>query len=114
MPRRELSLYRWEIVDSAETIVALMRGRTSEEYVNDRTIRGSVEREFITIGEALSQALKMKPDLAIRAAPQVIAFRNILVHGYYDIDHMEVWRTIHDDLPLLISEVRALLGPSSA
>jgi uncharacterized protein with HEPN domain len=39
----------------------------------------------------------------------MIAFRNLLIHGYSEIDHVRVWSTINDDLPMLIDVVGKLL-----
>ena len=40
---------------------------------------------------------------------QIIGFRNVLVHAYGDIDAIEVWGTIHNDLPRLLAAVIDLL-----
>jgi uncharacterized protein with HEPN domain len=46
---------------------------------------------------------------------RIVAFRNILVHGYAAIDYDTVWRLIEDKLPELQANLRALLGePSDA
>ena len=40
---------------------------------------------------------------------RVIAFRNILIHGYADVDHRLVWDIVQTKLPVLRDEVEALL-----
>jgi uncharacterized protein with HEPN domain len=40
----------------------------------------------------------------------VIAFRNILIHGYAVLDNARVWRVVEKDLPRLRAELSALLG----
>lgn len=42
-------------------------------------------------------------------AARIIAFRNILIHGYAVLDHQIVWRVIHDHLPPLVAAVDCLL-----
>ena len=46
--------------------------------------RSAVERQFEIIGEALGQLARLDPAMAERITDfrRVIAFRNILVHGY--------------------------------
>ena len=39
----------------------------------------------------------------------VIGFRNILAHGYSDVDHELVWSIVHDHLPILLREVDQIL-----
>jgi uncharacterized protein with HEPN domain len=38
---------------------------------------------------------------------QIKGMRNILVHDYLgDLSHEELWRTIHDDLPMLVNAAK--------
>ena len=40
-----------------------------------------------------------------------IGFRNQVVHEYPDLEDADVWEIVQRHLPLLLSEVRALLPP---
>jgi len=62
-----------------------------------------VEREFITIGEALRVISQQAPDLfgRISEARQIIDFRNLLTREYPNISDSIVWGCIQTDLPLL-------------
>lgn len=40
--------------------------------------------------------------------------RNILVHEYGRVDVEEVWRTVRDDLPALVTALEALLPTAPA
>ena len=80
-------------------------------------LHSAVERQFITIGEALSRLEKLDAGLAgqITACRQIIAFRNVLVHGYDAIDDPIVWQVIEKDVPVLQRQVEDLLtklGPA--
>lgn len=41
---------------------------------------------------------------------QIIAFRNVLIHGYDLVDHALVWSTIETQVPALLHDVEALLA----
>ena len=41
---------------------------------------------------------------------RIIAFRNVLIHAYTQIDDELVWQTIEKDLPVLRREVDELLA----
>ena len=55
--------------------------------------RHAVERNFEIIGGAMRRIRDGDPATLQRltAAAQFIAFRNILIHVYDDIDHTRVW-----------------------
>ena len=101
-----------DIRDAAEFILDLTRGRTLDEYRNDRVLSSAVERNFITVGEALNRLVHADPDTAAALGnyPQIIAFRNIVVHGYDQIEHPIVWGIIQNEVPKLLAAVRKRLG----
>ena len=41
--------------------------------------------------------------------PLLIAMRNRLIHGYFDIDADRVWDTMVNDLPPLVAAIKAFL-----
>ena len=102
----------WHIDHAASMILEFIEGRSFDDYESDSLIRSAVERQLITVGEALRRAVEVDPEIAVHItnSPQIIACRNFLVHNYPRIDSNEIWRIVTDDLPLLVTEVRALLA----
>ena len=90
----------------------MTQGRTLAQYSADRLLRQAVERNFEIIGEAIRRLAQADPDSAARIAqyPQIIAFRNILIHGYDLVDHALVWSTVQTQLPALLRDVQGLLA----
>lgn len=74
-------------------------------------LRSAVERQFEIIGEALNRLSRTSPDLAdeIVEYKRIIAFRNILIHGYAQVDNRLVWSVVEEKLPRLLGEVTRLL-----
>jgi uncharacterized protein with HEPN domain len=74
-------------------------------------LAAAVERQFEIIGEALVGLRRVAPEVAamVPDLPQIIGFRNVLIHAYGDIDSKEVWGTIENDLPRLRNSVAELL-----
>lgn len=105
-----------DIRDAAAFILEVTGARTKDEYTRDRLVRQAVERNFQIIGEAIHRLTKSDPDTAASAGeiPRIIAFRNIIVHGYDILDHEIVWYVINEELPGLIQSVEGLLGKSRA
>jgi uncharacterized protein with HEPN domain len=81
-------------------------------YLENRLLRQAVERNFEIIGEALNRLRLADAETAgrIGETPRIVAFRNILAHGYDTIDHEIVWYLIRQDLSELLETVRNLLN----
>lgn len=64
-------------------------------------LRSAVERQFEIIGEALNQLSKVDAQLAmlIPDLGRIVAFRNILIHGYATVDDALVWQALTEDSP---------------
>ena len=82
----------------------------------DPLLRSGVERQLMIVGEALNRLKKIEPTIAsqITDSRQIIAFRNILVHGYDIVRNEVVWGILESDLPTLIDEVSELLEQGQA
>jgi uncharacterized protein with HEPN domain len=109
--QRDARCYLWDALKAAEAVQTFLRGKTYEAFIDDDLVRSAVERQLQIIGEALSQLARVDPRIASNIAelPRIIAFRNILVHGYAAIDYDTVWRLIEDKLPELQTNLRMLL-----
>jgi uncharacterized protein with HEPN domain len=112
MPRDQRR-YLWDARDAADAIASFTRGKSFADFAADRLLRSAVERQFEIIGEALNQLAKSHPDTAakIPELARIVAFRNILVHGYAVVNHETVWRVVAENLPELQRVLDALLGP---
>lgn len=111
MPR-DARKYLFDIDQAASLIAQFTTGKSFEQYRQEPMLRAAVEREFEIIGEALSQLTKHHPALVTRIGEfrRIIAFRNILIHHYTDVDDRLVWDIVETKLPTLRREVEALLG----
>jgi uncharacterized protein with HEPN domain len=100
-----------DIRDAAAFILDSVQGKTITEYHGNRILRQAVERSFEIIGEAMKRLAQHDPDTAARIGDyrQIIAFRNLLIHGYDLVDHRLVWSTIEEQVPTLLREVESLL-----
>lgn len=109
--RRNPWVFLSDVKDAADAIARFVGSRDEEAYFADEMLRAAVERQFEIIGEALNRLMRLSPELASRipSIGEAIAFRNVLIHGYAQIDHQSVWMTINDDLPKLRAHVAALL-----
>jgi uncharacterized protein with HEPN domain len=95
---------------SIESIDIHLQGkRNFLVYEKNITMQRSVERELEIIGEAMKRLLDIFPEIQITNKRGVINFRNKISHGYDVIDNVMIWGVVIKHLPLLKSEVEALL-----
>jgi uncharacterized protein with HEPN domain len=109
--QREPAAFLWDVREAALRIHEFVVGLDFEKFAASALVQSAVERQFEIIGEALNQLSKMAPDIASRIpdCKQIIAFRNILIHGYAVLDKTVVWKVIQQHLPLLEEAVQRLL-----
>lgn len=79
-------------------------------YEKNPLLQDAVERNLITIGEAMNALLKRSPEISITNARRIVDARNRLTHGYDDIENTQVWNIVINHLPLLTREVSDLLN----
>ncbi|MEE8436176.1 MAG: HepT-like ribonuclease domain-containing protein [bacterium] len=99
-----------DILTSAMDIQGYTEGMDEVGFLENQVVRRAVEREFEIIGEALRRISSEFPQTAprITAASQIIAFRNVLAHGYDVVDDSIVWSIVQKRLSTLLAEIRTL------
>ena len=102
--KRDPKSLLWDAREAADAIATMTTGKTFADFDRDIVLRSAVERQFEIVGEALAMAERI-PDFR-----DIIAFRNILIHGYAVIDCARVWRVVEDDLPRLRTTLSGLLA----
>jgi uncharacterized protein with HEPN domain len=108
---RDPSVSLYDILQAANYLINRMKEVGLDEYRSNQDLRFAVERNFITIGEAMASLRRHHPQTSskLEQAAAVIRFRNFLVHQYWAIDNGEVWSVVHKDVPPLRHAVAALL-----
>jgi uncharacterized protein with HEPN domain len=111
----EIAKLLWDMDDAAAKIERYASGRTFADYAADDYFRSAVERQFATIGEAMTRLLSVSPETAqsITDHRKIKSFRNVIVHGYDAIDHETTWDVIRNKLPVLRHELARLMSPPS-
>jgi len=90
--------------DAAAEAVRFVQGKTRADLDTDRQLVLALVKCIEIVGEAasgVSAALRERhPDIPWRA---IVAMRNRLIHGYYEIDLDRVWDTATSNLPPLLA-----------
>jgi uncharacterized protein with HEPN domain len=114
--RPESGKYRFDIREAANLILQFTRDKTFEEYLDDPLLSSGVERQFEIIGEAVSQLSRVDPETITKISDytSIISFRNILIHGYAQVNDRVVWGLIDTRLLTLLQEVSSLIDETEA
>jgi uncharacterized protein with HEPN domain len=109
--RLEAKKYLYDIQQAIVLLTQFTAGKMFADYERDAMLRAAVEREFEIIGEALAQLARLDEELAARISEyrRIIAFRNILIHGYAEVDDHLIWDVVETKLPVLKREIESLV-----
>jgi uncharacterized protein with HEPN domain len=104
--------YLWDALRAAERITRFTAGHTFDKYLSNELLRSGVERQFEIIGEALGGLRRTDASLASQVPnlARIVAFRNVLIHGYATVDDQLVWGVVERDLPFLLTTLRQMLS----
>ena len=111
MSLRNPKKYLHDIVNCSEFVLQLTKGKSVDDYRNDRVFRSALERELQIIGEAMLQLDHISPETVERISQHrnIIGFRHVLVHGYDGLDPDTVWNVVETKIGLLLKQAKELL-----
>ena len=102
------------MIEAAETALRFAAERRRTDLDTDRMLLFAVVRAIEVIGEAASKVSEevrgKSPDVPWG---KIVSMRNRLIHAYFDIDRDILWKTVTDELPSLLSQLKPLAGEAS-
>lgn len=111
---RRDNLYLNDIIESVDHIDAFLGENDFEGFLKSELLRSAVVQKLAIIGEG---AARISEELRSRHPqipwPQIVAFRNILIHAYFGIDWDEVWQVAKVRCPVLREQVADILAAES-
>lgn len=109
--RPESPAFMWDAQRAACLIQQFVSGHVLADYLRDPLLKSAVERQFEIIGEALNRLSRTDPDVAaeVQDLPRIVAFRNVLAHGYAVIDDEVVWEVATTKVSRLLETLDRLL-----
>ena len=102
--------YIKDMLESAEKAIAFVGDMSYEEFSEDDKTTYAVVRAIEIIGEAAKKVPKdlrdSYPEIPWR---EITGTRDKLVHEYFGVNLAVVWRTVQEDLPPLVDQLRSIL-----
>jgi uncharacterized protein with HEPN domain len=98
--------------DAAAEALRFAQGKSRADLDDDRMLILAVLKDLEIIGEAASR-VSLPTRQRSQSVPwdDIIAMRNRLIHGYFDVNLDLVWETISNDIPPLLTELDSILAP---
>jgi uncharacterized protein with HEPN domain len=108
---KQPDVYLEMALHALERVPRFLAGRTLKAYLDDELCQSAVERQLEIAGDALGQLRKLDPDLFARIpdGPLIVAFRNVLAHGYATLDHRRVFDAATTKVATLSAAIDKLL-----
>jgi uncharacterized protein with HEPN domain len=104
--------YLWDMLDAAKAVQEFVAGKSFNDYLEDRMLRGAVERHVEIIGEAANKVSQsFQEEHAEIPWRSIIGQRHVLAHEYGEIKHELMWNVINDHLPELTDKLEKLIPP---
>ncbi len=106
---RDDAVYLAHILDALRQIVEYTRGMDYERFRATRMVQDAVIRQFEVVGEA-TKNLSADFRECHETIPwkDLAGFRDKLIHQYFGVDLATVWRSVADDVPLLIDSLAGI------
>lgn len=111
MKTEKHKIYFLHILEAIDKLELVADTTTKDEFLGDWIKQDAVLKNFIVIGEAISQIdeeIKQKfPDVDWRGAKSM---RNFIVHEYFSVDNSFVWETIFETIPTFKIQINEMLN----
>ena len=103
----EARKYLFDIKEVARLLNLFTDGKSVGDYINDPLLQSAVETQLEIIGEATRNLERHDSSIVAHISDyrKLINFRNILIHGYTEVDDYLVWDLLQHKLPVLVKEI---------
>ena len=94
---------------SCEEIIEFCASKDLESLRSNRMLQLALEREFEIIGEALLRMERLSLESLESKIPEyrkIIGFRNLVAHGYDEIDDNILWDLASNHIPDLLKKIQ--------
>lgn len=104
-------LYLIDILEAADAIARFLVGVSKQQFLSSDLLQSAVLQKLSMIGEA---SARLSAETKARASDipwtDIVGFRNIAVHAYFNVDWSIVWIAATEDAPSIQAQIRPLLS----
>lgn len=111
MSQRDDTTLLKDMLDHATLAIQAAQAHSRPDLDDNPVLRAACERFLEIVGEAAGKVSESTRErLTDVPWSKIVGTRNILVHGYMQIDLDILWNILQHDLPPLIRQLKSALG----
>lgn len=111
---KDPNVYLQHIISAIESILKYTKDQTFQTFKENAILSDAVVRQLEIIGEASKFYLKYASKRPNQIQwTQIIGMRDKIIHGYFAVDLVVVWKTVQNDLFPLKEAISKLLQEGS-
>lgn len=100
----------FDMIQAVERAERISFGLSEAEFMSNEPVQWTIFSQIVILGEAASRVDRTFQDAHPDApSASIIGMRHRLVHGYDSVDWVSVWKTLRNDLPPLLQQLKALV-----
>ncbi len=111
---KKVKPYLFHILSECDFLLERSEGLTFEEFYEDELIKKAFVRSLEIIGEAVK---KLPMDFRERYSyvpwKEMSGMRDKLIHAYFEVDYIIVWKTVKEEIPILRKQIGRILDEIS-
>jgi len=98
-----------DVIEAIERIEKYSQ-KSKAEFDSNELVQNWIIHHLLIVGEAAAHVSEKIQDKYYEIPwSKIIGMRNILVHGYFEIDNEVVWSVVENDLPELKKKIQKML-----
>lgn len=102
--------YLRHILQRVDRILTATKERDFSDYSADAVLQDAIERNIEVIGEAANKISKATRDRFSQVPwAELIGARNVIIHGYIEVDPERIWDIVQRDIPELHGNITEIL-----
>lgn len=110
--RIHLLEYIEQMEEAAQQATDFVVGLDKAKFLIDTKSQMAVSMALVILGEGVARILKLHPHIADDHPEipwmKIKSMRNLVAHDYFELEFEVVWKTVNEDLPQLLSQLRML------
>ena len=98
-----------DLIEACSKIVRFMEGVAESDFYGDELLVSAINFQISILGEAVKRlSMELRTRYSDVPWQRIAGMRDRLIHGYDDIDFLEVWKTATMNVPRLMEQLRQI------